>query len=271
MPRTDKAGDNKGSGLSIRTLLISSASAVVAALVVPLVWEKGTLVATALTPIVVAIAGNLLEKPVSKAASIRIVGQDEALDTGPDEDSEKPRVLRPGEIDNPLPKEATLILPDGIDLDEPATAAVHGEPAGTGKGRLARLRPRLTRRRVRIAVATGALGFLIGGGFLTFSELVAGGSISLDKRTTLFPEEVNPPTPEATATPEPTVSATPTAPATPTAGDAASGEPTQTPTPGKSATATPTASATPDDDAASPTPTTTATPTATAPAATPTP
>ncbi|MDX6585158.1 MAG: hypothetical protein QOI10_4342, partial [Solirubrobacterales bacterium] len=43
-----------GGGLSLQTLLISSLAAVAAAIVVPMFWERGSLFATAITPIIVA-------------------------------------------------------------------------------------------------------------------------------------------------------------------------------------------------------------------------
>src|SRR4051794_3979511 len=55
--------EQKSSGLSLQTLLISSVSAVVAAVVVPMFWERGSLLATAITPIVVALASEALNRP----------------------------------------------------------------------------------------------------------------------------------------------------------------------------------------------------------------
>ena len=46
------------SGLSIQTLLISAAAAVAAATIVPMFWEHGTIFATAMTPVVVALGSE---------------------------------------------------------------------------------------------------------------------------------------------------------------------------------------------------------------------
>jgi hypothetical protein len=54
--RAQSGGDG---GVSLTTLGIASCSAVVAIVVVPLFWEKGTLIATAVTPIVVAVVSEL--------------------------------------------------------------------------------------------------------------------------------------------------------------------------------------------------------------------
>ena len=60
---TREPEEKQSSSLSLQTLLISSVSAVVAAAVVPLFWQRGSLIATAITPIVVAIASEALNRP----------------------------------------------------------------------------------------------------------------------------------------------------------------------------------------------------------------
>src|SRR3954464_9021751 len=62
--------NEKSSGLSLQTLLISAAAAVVAATVVPLFWEHGTVVATAMTPIIVALVSEGLKKPVQHVSAV---------------------------------------------------------------------------------------------------------------------------------------------------------------------------------------------------------
>ena len=93
------------------------------------------------------------------------------------------------------------------------------------------------RRRLRVALITGLLAFVIVGTVWTFGELAAGGSVSGDRRTTYFggrsseeaasepsddAGEEAAPAPAATATPEvsPTPPAAPTATATPAPGTA---------------------------------------------------
>jgi hypothetical protein len=55
-----------GDGLSIKTLLISSLSAAGAAVIVPFLWEPGTLFATAATPIIVALVSEALRRPADR-------------------------------------------------------------------------------------------------------------------------------------------------------------------------------------------------------------
>jgi hypothetical protein len=53
-------------GLSVKTLVISGLSAAAAAVIVPLLWEPGTLIATAVTPIVVALVSEALRRPADR-------------------------------------------------------------------------------------------------------------------------------------------------------------------------------------------------------------
>ncbi len=224
--------DGGGGGLSLQTLLISSLAAVAAAIVVPMFWQRGSLIATAITPIIVAITSELLNRP---AKAIKTVA---------------PRVTR---------RTATgaavrTRTPSGVGArgDGPEQLPPRDDPFGLYvEDRPSRRRP------LKIALATGVLAFVIGAGVVTASELaVFGHSIGQDNRSTGL---LGGSTKKRTATPTPTPSATGTATATAT----------ETATPSPTATGTPTPSATPTATA-SPlgvAPNVTATP----PAATPTP
>ena len=59
-----------GGGLSLQTLLISSLAAVTAATLVPMFWEQGTLFATAMTPIVVALASEAFRRPAERITAV---------------------------------------------------------------------------------------------------------------------------------------------------------------------------------------------------------
>jgi hypothetical protein len=204
----------KKSGISIQTLAISALAAVAAAVIVPLIWERGTLIATAMTPVIVALVSEALRKPAQAIGTVapRVTRR-----------SATGAAVRSPEAFDPLP-------PSDRDL-EPETRA--DDPYGL------RASPRVTRH-WKVALATGAVAFVIAVVILTSGELVFGGAATKDnRRTTFFGSKA---TPTATATP------------TPTPGDQA------TPTP--TATATPTPTATPTVTA-SPVPQTTAAPTAT--------
>jgi hypothetical protein len=209
----------KKSGISIQTLLISACAAVAAAVIVPMIWERGTLIATAMTPVIVAVVSEALRKPA------------EVISTVP---SKLPRrsatgaAVRSPEAFDPLP-------PTERDL-EPATRP--DDPYGL------RASPRM-HHHWKIALATGAVAFVIAVVALTGTELVFGGAATKDNGRTTFFGSSSTPTVTPTATPsgdEATPTATPSATATPTATETATPAPTETPSPATAApTATPTA------------------------------
>jgi cell division septation protein DedD len=205
---------DKSSGISIQTLVISAAAAVAAAVMVPLIWERGTLIATAMTPVIVALVSEALRKPAEKITAVTpLVTRRSA--TG--------AAVRDPEFD-PLPP------------GEREEAVRDDDPFGL------RARPTF-RHHWRLALATGAAAFAIAVVGLTVSELVLGGPATRDGgRTTFISRDEATPTatPEATETPAETAEPTTTPEATPTE----TATPTATPTP-LEATPTPTPTATP--------------------------
>jgi hypothetical protein len=205
--------NEKSGGISFQTLLISSLSAVAAAVVVPMFWERGSLIATAVTPIVVALASEALNRPakVITAAAPRVTRRSA---TGAAMRSEQPTgVGARGAGPEQLPPRRDD--PFGLYEDE---------------------RPR-RRFPVKLAVVTGLIAAVIGAGVVTASELaVFGHQIGNRERSTGL---LGGSSGRATATPTATPTATEQGTATPTA--TATEEATETPTP----TATPSASAAP--------------------------
>jgi hypothetical protein len=199
----------KSGGLSVTTLLIASASAAAAALIIPLFWDKGSLVAAAITPIIVALTSEALKKPVEKVQTVGVWRRT------PQGTAVRQPAGRDFEVHDPE-EERFEIAPERTDdpfgLREPERPAF------------------LTRKRVVLALTTGALAFGIAAVVVTASELaIFGDSVSRPNRTTFFGgterERATPtptPTPAATeegeeATPTPTPTATPSATATPEA------------------------------------------------------
>ena len=50
--------------------MLSSLGAVAAAVIVPMIWERGTLIATAMTPVIVALVSEALRKPAEKITAV---------------------------------------------------------------------------------------------------------------------------------------------------------------------------------------------------------
>jgi len=233
-------------GLSLKTLLISAAAAAVAAIVVQQFWETGTLVAAAMTPVIIAVVSEALHKPVEKISEVstwRRTPDGTAI-------REAAPARRADEPFDPLPPEERDVAPR-VSSEDPY--------------RLYQSQRRPARHHWRIAFATGLLAFFIAAAVVTASELaIFGESVSGGNRRTTFlggndtdtspkkQDEKETPTASPTESPEDEESPTPT--------------PTETPTP-EEETPTPTPSPSPSPQAAPEQPTPTATP---PPAETPT-
>jgi hypothetical protein len=144
------ADSPKREGISVLTLAIAAASSVAAAVVVSRFWKDGTLWATAMTPVIVTVVKEMLERPAQKITEVS---------------AKVP--LRRGEHDAIVVEEV-----------EPAPE----DPARTPYKRYA---PR--RRHFKLALGTGLLAFVIAALVLTVPELVAGESVTGGGRnTTIF-------------------------------------------------------------------------------------
>ena len=189
--------------------------------------------AAAITPIVVALTSEVLRRPVEKVSTVgvwrrtpqgTVIREPTGRDFRPLDPDEERWEVEPERTDDPF------------GLREPERRAI------------------LTPRRVRLALITGALAFLIAAAVLTVSELaIFGDSVSRPSRTTFFGGTER----KATATPTPTAAPDEDGPATPTPTPAETPPPdaatTPEPTPGAARGAPP--EATPEAPAASPAPT----------------
>jgi hypothetical protein len=225
-------------GLSVTTLLIASASAAAAAVIVPLFWERGSIVATAITPIIVTLTSEALKKPVEKVSTVGVWRKT----------PQGTAVREPGGRDFEVydPEEERLEVDPGQQED----------PFGL---REPERRSIFTRRAVIIALVTGLLAFGIAAIVVTAGELTFGGSTSGHHRTTFFggrrtatptPSATKAPKAKATATPDKNATPTPTPSTTPSATATPSASPSPTATPGVAPNA-----ATPQPGAATPAPT----------------
>jgi hypothetical protein len=135
------------SGFNPVTLAIAAVSAVAAAIVVSKIWSGGTLMATAMTPVIVAVVKEMLERPaqkipvtVSRLSSVR---------------HDDPDALVVEEVEPGEPSEVSVYSPRG--------------------------------HKWKLAALTGLLAAVVAIAVLTLPELVAGHSIfGSDHRTTIF-------------------------------------------------------------------------------------
>jgi len=231
--------EKSGSGLSVQTLLISASAAVAAATVVPLFWQRGTLIATAMTPVIVALVSEGLRKPVERVSSAtpkvsRRTGTGAAMRRyEPDAAHTRDHAGVGARGRGP---ERFEPLPQHLREDTPGRRS--DDPFGLDAP------PRRSRPRLKIALVTGLLAFLAAAAVVTASELaIFGGSVSGERsRTSLFGGEKRSSgdtQEKEDATPTATPTATPEAEASPTVSPTVTPEPETTPTPVPEATATP--------------------------------
>ena len=170
-PRTPREEERR---LNLRTLVIASAASATAALVTSRLWIAGTWLAAALTPVLVTLVSELLNRPTERLART-LTSDSPAL---PDPEAPARRVAERLRADAPVP-----------DPDAPRP----GAPRPDAPVRIYRTEParpraaRGTRIAFRAVFATAALAFVIGVLVLTVPELIAGSSFGKnDGRTTLF-------------------------------------------------------------------------------------
>ncbi|HWT92302.1 MAG TPA: hypothetical protein VN238_04850, partial [Solirubrobacteraceae bacterium] len=155
----------------MQTLVIASAGSVAAAVFTHMIWKGGAIIGAAITPIIVALVTETLKKPTQVITAVAPPVA-RARRRGPNgtEMTDVPRAGVGGAPMGPPPTSADTPLP--------------GDPQRADEDRFgiwqADKRPwydRLKGRPMKIALATGALAFLIGAFALTGAELVFGGSV----------------------------------------------------------------------------------------------
>jgi hypothetical protein len=148
-------------GFSVRTLIIAAVASAAAAVVVSRLWRSGTIMAAAMTPVIVTVVKEMLDRPTRRVSAM-------ASRSAPRPVARAARAVAapPPEADAPPPPMAA-----GPEL---TAMRVYG-------------RRTTARRRWRLAIATGLLAFAVAVGVLTVPELVAGRSVvSSGKDTTVF-------------------------------------------------------------------------------------
>ena len=145
--------------------MIASLASLAAALITSRFWIRGTPIAAALTPVIVTIVSELLNRP-TEAIARRVTTDRTAI----------------------LP-EATGAGAPGDQRDEPARPArdLEGEPAPTRIYRQPQPRRGWGRVNAKVVLVTAVLAFVIAATALTVPELIAGQSLGKgDRKTSLF-------------------------------------------------------------------------------------
>ena len=217
-------GERTQGGLSAKTLLIAASGSAAAAFLVPLLWRPGTVIAAAMTPIVVAIVSEALKRPAERVSAVRARRTTTGFST----------VEQPFDPLAPPPEE------------ELAALTTRTAPRATHQRRF------LTPRQWKLGLATGLAAFFVAASVVTASDFLAGDAVTAGgSRTTLFGgstedssagksttkkkqqrHRVAPQTatPQATEAPTETASPAPTATPTPTPAAPKAAAPTPEPT-----------------------------------------
>ena len=173
-------------GSSPRTLVIASVASAAAALLVSQLWVAGTWIAAALTPVIVTLVSELLNRPTERIArSLRSARESlpAAGGAAPHASLEADPLPRRAP-DEPVSREAPMRVYRSGASDTDST-----RPGTGGATRQGAEAPRSRRRKIAYGAVfgTAALAFVIAVVAITVPELVAGGSAGgNDGGTTFF-------------------------------------------------------------------------------------
>jgi hypothetical protein len=159
---------------NLRTLAAASTGSAAAALLTSQLWIAGTWIAAALTPVIVALVSELMNRPAERIA--RTLTTDRAA-------------LRQADRE-PLPEAGGAAPPSRPEADPlPKRAAPEPTPVRVYRAGESAPRPMTRRRKIAYGTVfgTAALAFVIAVALITVPELVAGGSVGKnDTRSTFF-------------------------------------------------------------------------------------
>lgn len=168
-----------GEGLSLQTLVVAAVASAVAAVVVSHVWKGGTVLAAAMTPVVVSIVKEALQRPMqsevvrrSATSARQIVAGTAAART----ETARRRSPAVGTVPTP-PQNGTNgeVTQGDVLLSHPRRTYGPGARRRTLRG-----------RPLKLAIVTGLLAFVVALVVITVPELVFGGAVSSSHRTTFF-------------------------------------------------------------------------------------
>jgi hypothetical protein len=158
-------------GIDLRTLLIASVASAVAAIVVSRIWASGTPIAAAMTPVLVTLLKEVLDRPTAAVAA-RVTAQTRAL---PHTDVREPVPARVADRMRGTEDPARTKPPSGRDRPDRSTGGNGRDPdeirvyrSQPAPGRIAqRINP-------KVAIVTGLLAFVIAGLVITGAQVLAG-------------------------------------------------------------------------------------------------
>lgn len=186
-------------GLSLQTLVVAAVASGIAAIVVSRVWQGGTVIAAAMTPVVVSIVKELLQRPIESEAVRRSASRVGSVAAAPARrvattagtvrtrsggirTVEAPPEVRGAPANGANGANGNGSAANGSGHDVIAAGPRRDYGAGGGPRRRIRLSP----RQWRIAIVTGVLAFVVAVAALTLPELILGGAVGSGHQTTIF-------------------------------------------------------------------------------------
>lgn len=162
--RNERGGTN---GLDLRTLAIASVASAVAAIVVSRFWTSGTPFAAAITPVLVTLFKEALDRPTAKIAE-KVTVSTRALPHTEVREPAASRVGRDSQRDEGPTRRLEPTEPNRPDENgDAADIRVYRQQPAARRGGLGRINP-------RIALITGLVAFVIAGVVLTAGQLAIG-------------------------------------------------------------------------------------------------
>jgi len=164
--------------LDIGMLAVAAIAAVAAAVVTSKLWPGGTLISTAMTPVIVTLVKEWLRKPAERISAVSAKAPQAAARVV------APTRGAPSLSGAPRRGDRVVVPPSGSPAAGTPPEETFAEPApgASSAYRLYRRRP----PHWRLAAITGLLAFVVAALAITVPELVLGGSVAGKGSTTVF-------------------------------------------------------------------------------------
>ena len=171
--------------LDFPTLIVAALASVIAAIVTSRLWASGTLVSTALTPVIIALVKEYAQRPVRAIGSAAKAPLVAVKEVGPLGTQVRERAMVPAEARR-RGRVIEAERPDPDEYERLDTLVPPGEEATTESPYRVYRKKSRGRRWWVVGLVTGLVAFVVAAAVITVPEHVGGGSVAGSGRTTLF-------------------------------------------------------------------------------------